>query len=117
MVEMMRRGEIWVARLNPNKGSEMGKMRPVLIFQDDQVLSSGLLTVLSIPLTTRFRPSFAPLRVRVPARDRLLRDCFVAIEQIRALDRSRFSEGPLTILRQEEMAEVEKSLKAVLGLW
>lgn len=117
MVEMMRRGEIWVARLNPNKGSEMGKMRPVLIFQDDQVLSSGLLTVLSIPLTTQFRPSFAPLRVRVPARDRLLRDCFVAIEQIRALDRSRFSEGPLTILRQEEMAEVEKSLKAVLGLW
>lgn len=117
MVEMMRRGEIWVARLNPNKGSEMGKIRPVLIFQDDQVLSSGLLTVLSIPLTTQFRPSFSPLRVRVQARDRLLRDCFVAIEQIRALDRSRFSEGPLTILRQEEMAEVEKSLKAVLGLW
>ena len=113
----MRRGEIWVARLNPNKGNEMGKMRPVLIFQDDQVLSSGLLTVLAIPLTTQFRPSFAPLRVRVQARDRLLKDSFVVIEQIRALDRSRFLEGPLTTLHQEEMVEVEKSLKAVLGLW
>ncbi len=113
----MRRGEIWVARLNSNKGNEMGKMRPVLILQDDQVLSSGMLTVLAIPLTTQYRPSFAPLRVKIQARDRLLKDCFVVIEQIRALDRSRFSEGPLTILHQEEMAEVEKSLKAVLGLW
>ena len=26
----MRRGEVWVARLNPNQGAEVGKVRPVV---------------------------------------------------------------------------------------
>ena len=38
------------------------------------------------------------------------------IEHIRALDRSRFGTGPLTILTTEEMAAVEKSLLAVMGM-
>lgn len=33
---MMRRGEIWTANLNPNKGGEIGKVRPVMILQDDE---------------------------------------------------------------------------------
>lgn len=31
MVALMRRGEIWGARLNPNQGAEVGKLRPVVI--------------------------------------------------------------------------------------
>jgi mRNA interferase MazF len=38
------------------------------------------------------------------------------IDQPRALDTTRFGEGPLTSLTAEEMAAVENSLKAVLGL-
>lgn len=114
---MIRRGEIWVANLNPNKGNEIGKVRPILVIQEDRLLSSSLPTILVLPLTTQFRPSLEPLRIRIEARDRLLKDCFVVIEQIRSLDRSRFSEGPLTMLDSDEMASVEKSLKAVLGLW
>ena len=29
----MRRGEVWVARLNPNQGAEVGKVRPVVVIQ------------------------------------------------------------------------------------
>jgi mRNA interferase MazF len=28
---MIRRGEVWVARLNPNQGAEVGKVRPVVV--------------------------------------------------------------------------------------
>jgi mRNA interferase MazF len=56
------------------------------------------------------------LRIKVSARDRLTRDCFVIIEHIRALDRSRFSPVPLATLTAEEMAAVEKSLLAVMGM-
>jgi mRNA interferase MazF len=35
----MRRGEIWVARLNPNQGAEVGKLRPVVILQADPIVS------------------------------------------------------------------------------
>ena len=27
----MRRGEVWVARLNPNQATEVGKVRPVVV--------------------------------------------------------------------------------------
>ncbi|MDD5033664.1 MAG: type II toxin-antitoxin system PemK/MazF family toxin [Methylococcaceae bacterium] len=112
----MRRGEIWTANLNPNKGSEIGKVRPVVILQDDGMTASGLATILVIPLTSQFRPVFAPLRVRIAARNRLIQDCFVMIEHVRALDRSRFGEGPLATLTTEEMAAVEKSLLGVMGM-
>lgn len=113
---MMLRGEIWTANLNPNKGKEIGKVRPVLILQDDSMIASGLATILIAPLTSQFRTVFAPLRVKVAARNHLIQDCFVMIEHIRALDRSRFGEGPLTVLNTEEMAAVEKSLLGLMGM-
>ena len=32
---LIRRGEVWVARLNPNQGAEVGKVRPVVVMQAD----------------------------------------------------------------------------------
>lgn len=112
----MRRGEIWVANLNPNKGSEIGKQRPVIILQADQILATNLATVIVIPLTTQYRPAFAPLRPRITARDRLLQDCYAMVEHPRAIDRNRIGEGPLSWLSNDEMAAVEKSLLAVIGI-
>ncbi len=42
------RGEIWLANLNPIKGSEQAGIRPVLIFQND-ILAKYTTTVLAIP--------------------------------------------------------------------
>lgn len=112
----MRRGEIWIANLNPNKGGEIGKQRPVVILQEDRLTATGLATILIAPLTTQFRPIFAPLRVKVAARNRLHQDCYVMVEQLRALERSRFGPGSLATLDTEEMAAVERSLLAVMGM-
>jgi len=46
----MRRGEIWVANLNPNRGQEVGKIRPVVVIQDDLLLETALPTVLVLPV-------------------------------------------------------------------
>ena len=116
MVAVIRRGDIWVANLNPNKGGEIGKIRPVVVVQEDRITATGILTVLAAPLTTQLRPELEPMRVRIHARDRLLRDCHVMVEHLRPLDRSRFGEGPLATLTPEEMAAVEKSLRVVLGM-
>jgi len=112
----MRRGEIWTANLNPNKGAEIGKVRPVLVIQDDRLSETGLQTILVLPLTTQFRSAFASMRIRLPARDRLVKDSYVMVEQVRVADRSRLGEGPLTTLANEEIAAVEKSLRAVMGM-
>lgn len=113
----MRRGEIWVGNLHPNRGTEVGKIRPVLILQADFLIAQGEPTIIVLPLTTRVRPSKEPLHVTISSRDGLEQTCQVMPEQPRTLDRRRLTRGPLTRLTAEEMAAVEKSLLAVMGMY
>ena len=112
---MIRRGEVWVARLNPNQGAEGGKVRPVVVIQADLLTAAGLATLLVVPLTSQRRQGAEALRVPIRARDRLLRDCYAMAEQPRALDRNRLGDGPLTALSAVEMAALEEALRGVMG--
>lgn len=114
---MIRRGEIWTANLNPARGREVGKIRPVLIMQADELIDADTPMVVVLPLTTHVYPEFRLWRVTVPARDRLNDACQVVVDQPRALDRRRIGEGPLTTLTAAELASVERSLRAVLGMY
>ncbi|ALP53828.1 MazF family transcriptional regulator [Candidatus Tenderia electrophaga] len=116
MVEVIRRGEVWVANLNPNRKREIGKVRPVLVMQADELTAIDTPTILILPMSTQVYPTFKRWRITIPARDRLLKECQILIDQPRALDRVCFGEGPLTRLRAEEMAAVEKSFLAVIGM-
>ena len=113
----MRRGEIWIGNLNPNRGAEIGKVRPVLIVQADFLIEQGEPTIVVLPLTTQVRKAKEPLHVTIEARERLEETCQVVTEQPRTLDRRRLVEGPLARLTAEEMAAVEKSFLAVTGIY
>jgi mRNA interferase MazF len=113
----MRRGEIWVGNLNPNRGAEVGKIRPVLIIQADFLIAQGEPTIVVLPLSTQVRQAKEPLHITIDARDRLLHKCQIVPEQPRTLDRKRLVDGPLTKLGPEEMLAVERSLSAVLGMF
>lgn len=112
----MKRGEIWVGNLNPSRGREIGKLRPVLVIQSDELTQAGTPMIVVLPLTTQIYPGFKRWRISLPARERLLKPCQVITDQPRALDRDRFGEGPLATLTAEEMAAVEKSLRGVMGM-
>jgi len=113
---MIRRGEVWVANFNPNRGREIGKIRPVLVVQADALTSIGAPTIVILPMSTHVYPTFKRWRITIPARDRLLKACQVLVAQPRALDRNYFGEGPLTRLTPEEMAAVERSFMAIAGM-
>jgi mRNA interferase MazF len=115
-VALIRRGEVWVARLNPNQGAEVGKVRPVVVIQADLLTDAGIPTVLVVPLTTQMRRGAELLRVLIPAREWLVRDSYAMAEQPRALDRARLGEGPLTRLTAEELLRLERALRAVMAL-
>ena len=112
----IRRGQIWIANLNPNRGQEVGKIRPVLIVQGDWLSAAQQRTVVVLPLTSQVRRDAEPLRVSIGARGGLRVDSQVIADQPRTLDRGRLGEGPLTELSVSEMNGVERSLLAVLGL-
>ncbi|MDT8407841.1 MAG: type II toxin-antitoxin system PemK/MazF family toxin [Methylococcales bacterium] len=113
----MKRGEVWIANLNPNKGAEIGKIRPVLVLQDDAMTVGGLPTIVVVPLTSQFRPNLAPLRIPIAAQGHLKATSYVMAEQLRAIDRSRIGEGPIATVTAEELAAVAKRLRGVMGLW
>ncbi|MBI5441822.1 MAG: type II toxin-antitoxin system PemK/MazF family toxin [Deltaproteobacteria bacterium] len=110
-------GQVWLANLNPGRGAEPGKVRPVLIVQNQALLDAQHPSTLVIPLTTNLVPDAEPLRVRVPARDRLDRDSDLLIDQLRAVDNRRLmGQGPLTRLTEASLRRVHQALAEVLGI-
>ena len=112
----MKRGEIWVGNLNPSRGREIGKVRPVLIIQSDELTQANTPMVVVLPLSTQVYPGFKRWRITLSARERLLKPCQIITDQPRALDRDRIGEGPIATLAADEMAVVEQSLRAVMGM-
>lgn len=112
----MKRGEVWIGNLNPNRGTEIGKIRPVLVIQDNRLTLAGSPTIVVLPMTTQIDLRSKRSKILILARDKLRDDCQILVAQPRTLDRRRFGSGPLTILSGEEFAAVEKSLAAVLGM-
>jgi len=70
----MKRGEVYLAYLNPNKGKEVGKLRPVLILQTDFLNEINHLTIIILPLSTKLIDNAYPLRYRIKKRDKLEKD-------------------------------------------
>jgi len=112
----MRRGEVWLANLEPRFGREPGKTRPVLIVQSQVLLDAGYSTTLIVPLTTQLIDDAEPLRIRARASGRLRRDSDLLIGQVRAIDNRRLVAGPLVRLPGPFMARVDEALREVFAL-
>lgn len=112
----IRRGQVWTGNLNPCRGQEVGKIRPVLVIQGDWLSAAQDRTVVVLPLTSNIRKTREPLRITLPARDALREDSQVMVDQPRTLDRGRLGPEPLTELTAGEMSKVEESLLAVMGV-
>jgi mRNA interferase MazF len=99
---MVSRGQIWLANLNPiKKNNEVGKVRPVLVFQNDALNANNYPTTIVLPLTTQLIDDAEPLRMRICKREKLTKDSDIIVTQIQAIDNGRFIE-PLASITEEE---------------
>ena len=110
MTQILKKGAIWLANLNPGKGTEPGKTRPVLILQDQVLLDISHPSTLIIPLTTSLVDNASPLRIRVNAQDKLAKDSDLLIDQVRAIDNKRLVQGPLTTVTKDQMKFVYEAV-------
>ena len=113
---MLKRGEIWLADLNPPKGTEPGKTRPVLIVQSQALLNAGHPSTLVIPLTTKLVDAAEPLRIRIPAAGRLPRPSDLLMDQMRAIDNDRLVKGPLLRLSNVQMKQIGSAFLELIGI-
>lgn len=113
---MPDRGDVWVADLDPRRGTEPGKTRPVLIVQSQALLDAGHPSTLVVPLTTNLVDDAEPLRVRIPASGALQRGSDALIDQLRAIDNRRLVRGPLARLPDDLMRRVGSAILEVLEI-
>lgn len=82
---MVKRGEIWLAVLDPTIGSEIQKTRPCVIISPCE-MHDYLRTVIVAPMTTGSRP--APFRISVTFAGK---KGLILLDQVRTLDKSRLA--------------------------
>ena len=105
----MRRYEIRWARLDPGRGAEMAKTRPVVIVSLD-ALNERLQTVTVCPLTTQLHPAW---RTRLSLRVRR-RDVEIAVDQIRTISKSRLGKK-LATLSEKEAGALRRLITEMYG--
>jgi len=109
------RGEIWLINLNPiKKSNEIGKIRPALVLQNNELNSGNYPTTIILPLTTSLIDDAEPLRYRVLKREKLEQNSDILIANIRSIDNTRFIEK-LTSLTQKELFYIKNLLDEVLN--
>lgn len=80
---MVKRGDIWLAALDPTVGSEIRKSRPCVVISPPE-MHDYLRTVIVAPMTTGSRP--APFRVPIRFQRK---SGLILLDQIRTLDQAR----------------------------
>lgn len=93
---MVKRGEIWLASLDPTTGSEIRKTRPCLIISPPEI-HDHLRTVIVAPMTSASRPAGYRVPLQFDGKEGL-----ILTEQVRTLDKrrliKRLGEAPAPVL-------------------
>lgn len=105
--------DIWLANLNPSKGTETGKTRPVVIIQTDLLNETHLSTIIC-PITTNVNKEIELLRVHLKA-GQLDNISDILVDQIRAIDNKRLIKK-LGQLNKDQKIRLKSNLRIVLDI-
>ena len=105
--------EIWLAALNPSRGTEPGKTRPVVIIQTD-LLNDFHPSTIICPITSKVNLEIVLLRVHLK-KGQTDKQSDILVDQIRAIDNERLIKkiGKLT---RDQIQQLKINLKVVLDL-
>lgn len=111
----IRRGDVYLAALDPVVGKEISKTRPVVIISNDKNNEfSGTVTVL--PVTSKGLTRIYPFEVSLPkGHGGLPKHSKVKCDQVRTLDKARMV-AHLGKLEMRDVQAIEKALKIHLSL-
>ncbi|MBI4609409.1 MAG: type II toxin-antitoxin system PemK/MazF family toxin [Candidatus Rokubacteria bacterium] len=109
----IRKWHAYIADLNPRRGTEPGKIRPVIVVQTDLLNGVHPSTVVC-PVTTNIQPKVRILRVHLAAGEAGLKvKSDIMVDQVRAIDNRRFIEKLGKIARASQ-ARLAENLKILL---
>jgi len=113
-VRTIRRGEVWLADLEPTRGNEQTGQRPVLVVSTDRFNQGRSRLVVAVPFTTRRRNLPIHVAVRPPAGG-LRADSFAMCEQIHSLAVDRLGPQPFGSVPAAVLSAVEARIRLLLA--
>jgi len=117
---MIRRGEVYLANLGNVRHTDIGKIRPVLIFQNDhlnRMVDEELYgDVIVVPFSTVLKES--DFTIELSSRDRLEKTSTVLCHAVKMIAAKRLllDRGVLTRLNDQELEEVEQRVVRAMGI-
>ena len=110
---VFRRGSIYLANLNPFRGSEQGGTRPVLVLQnnDGNYFSDTLIVA---PITSVLKNKDLPTHCFIRWNRGFEMPSIVQLEQITTIDKSRIK-SYLGHISKKQMQKVEDAIETSLG--
>ncbi len=105
----IKRYEIYYADLNPTIGSEIKKIRPVVIVSQD-VMNKYLETVVICPLTSSLHPQWRT-RLQITCAKK---EAEIAVDQIRTISRQRLK-NKIDTLSKSKAAQLRKLITDMYG--
>lgn len=109
-----RRGDIYMANLNPFKGSEQGGTRPVIVIQNNRG-NYYCPTLIIAPLTSKLGKHEIPTHYSVKGIKNLPADSVILLEQIKTIDKLRIK-SYVGKVSKRQMEEIEKVMRLSLGI-
>ena len=115
-LNILQRGGIYLATLDPAKGAGIGKLRPVVVLSAQRILDIDPPVVFICPLSSQSFPAFETLHVILEPRDRLLKISYALVEHCRSISRQRLRPDRIAMLSTAEIALVVHRLQRLLDL-
>ena len=107
--------DIWIADLEPQRGTETGKVRPILIVQTN-LLNNEHPSSVVCPITTNVEKDSDILRVHIKKGVANLKiDSDIMIDQIRAIDNRRLV-SKIGELTKDLQLKVKENIRIILDL-
>jgi mRNA interferase MazF len=107
--------DIWIADLEPQRGTETGKVRPVLVVQTN-LLNNEHPSTIVCPVTTNVEKDSNILRVHIRKGIANLKiESDIMIDQIRAVDNRRLL-NKIGELTKELQLKVKENIKIIIDL-
>lgn len=112
---IIKKGDIFLANLEPTRGSEQGGIRPVLIIQNDISNKYSPVTIISAITSKTFDKEY-PTNMFISKEDsKLDKDSTIMLNQIRTIDKKRIIKK-LGSLDNFLMNKIDLAIKISLAL-
>ena len=109
-------GGVYLAKLDPAKHLEVGKIRPVVILTAPFILEVSPLLLFICPLSSQSYPEFSALHIKLSPRDNLQKTSFALVEHCRAISARRLSQPRLAQLTPDEITTILSRLQRMVAL-